>query len=115
MPNKMKTIGEEKATDFVKGLLIVLFAVVLSWSMVYGIFRAGVDIYNGYFKSEQNTPIIVTNGPGKPGRPHVLPTYDFSDTNDVLKGIERELKRMNDIQEHIDNPTRKGGDKLWER
>jgi hypothetical protein len=88
----------EDRMNFLKGLSIMLVAILLTWCMAYGAIRIGIDVYRYFNPSEELQETMFTR-PGQPGKPGLIsPTHNFSDTNRTLKGIERQLERMNDIQ-----------------
>jgi hypothetical protein len=89
--NSMRRRDEvETNMTFIRGLLICLFAILVSWCFVYGAVRLAMDIY-GHFNPKDEIPLMLTETPPA--------TTDFSDIEQTLNGIERQLEKLNSIQE----------------
>jgi len=96
-----KNVGASKACDrdpkkrekkmLFLGFLLLLLA-------AYGTATLCSKTYDHFF-GKKKIPVMLSTTLGKPGQPHVLPnSYDFSDMDATLEGIERQLERMNNIQ-----------------
>lgn len=81
---------------FALGVFLLMFA-------AFGIAMFAVHTIN-YFRG--NSTVQLNPMLGKPGAPIVVPAVDFSDMNQTLEGIERQLERMNDIQLKIQQERR---------
>lgn len=109
--NQKNIMGMESEREkFIRGVLLLIFVILMFWLLLYGAIRASVDAYHFITKDKEqlsSTEFI----PRKPGTPYVVPrTYDFSGIDKTLKGIERQLEHMNKIRE-----AEKGGDLEWEK
>lgn len=101
--NKREEMGHGGAF---RGFLVLLGILAIGWFAAYGLFCTFNQLYDGYFKKKE-IPVSITTtmedlGPQGNGV--------FSDMNEVLRGLERQLVRMNDIQERIHGNTQEARD-----
>ena len=76
----------------------MITGIVIFVLAAFGLFSLVVRTVDILRPPKKTFPVTVSSRPGKPGTPYAMPhSYDFSEMERTLKGIERQLERMNDI------------------
>ena len=83
-------------------MLIIGFVLLLF--SAYGLASAVTQISKRLTAKDAQTRKELSSSLGQPGPPYT--TYDFSDMNRTLKGIEQQLIRMNAIQTRVNKESK---------
>ena len=89
------------------GIEVVLGLSVFALAL-YGLIAFCIHV-SAYFRGETEELLMPDPAPTMN-----MGVFDFSDMEQTLKGIERQLERMNNI-EHLRIQAEKGGDEAWEK